>query len=163
MARGLNEHAAEGGRQSVVRINAVTKIPRSRIKSGMSTGKARPGAQMMAMIKLADKAIALDEYGDPRWVRDLNPMAGGHRGGPVSSMAGAEAMGWGNRRIHRGTFVAKGKVWVRRPDGSLRRIYSTVLANELAKPNWTNAKGAEKYMQLDLERRVNRHLLRDLG
>lgn len=163
MAAGLTEHAGEGRRQSIVRMAAVTKVPAGRIRAVTTVKKARPGAVMTAEIRTKDKAIGLEEYGLPEWVRDLNPMADGQRGGAVSSMPGVLATGWGQRRIHKGTFFAKGNVFVRRPDGSLRKIYSTVLANELATPDWTNVKGADAYMRLDLEKRIVRHIQRNLG
>ncbi|MCZ4270732.1 hypothetical protein [Maritalea porphyrae] len=163
MAAGLNEHAEETRRQSVVRMAGVTKVPAGRIRGVTTVKKARPVGVMAAEVRTADKAIGLEEYGNPEWVRDLNPMAGGNRGGPVSSMPGVLATGWGNRRYHRGTFFAKGKVWKREKSGKLRKIYSTVLANELATPDWTNVKGAAKFMQLDLEKRVVRHIQRQLG
>ena len=163
MAAGLNEHAGETKRQSVVRINQVTKVPAGRISRSTSVKRAIPSRGMVAEVRLADKAIGLEEYGHPEWVRDLNPMADGQRGGAVSSMPGVMATGWGNRRAHRGTFFAKGKVFKREKSGKLRKIYSTVLANELATPDWTNVKGARQFMALDLERRIVRHIQRNLG
>lgn len=44
----------------------------------------------------------------------------------------------------------------------LRKIYSVVLPNELAKPGWKNSTGAETFAQIDLEKRVVRHVLRIL-
>lgn len=159
-AMGLNEHAAETRRQSISRVSAFTGIPSSRIGTVTRIKKARASAVMVTDIITRDKAIGLEEYGNPHWVRDLNPMADGQRGGSVSSMAGVEATAWNRRRIHRGTFFAQGVVWKRQPSGRLRKIFSTVLANEMAKPGWKNVLGAEAFLQMDLERRVVRHILR---
>lgn len=159
-ATGLNEHATETRRQSVSRVAAFTGVPKGRIGSATRVRKARAGGQMMAEVVTRDKAIGLEEYGNPHWVRDLNPLEDGKFGGSVSSMAGVEATAWNRRRMHKGTFFAQGVVWSRQPSGRLRKIFSTVLANEMANPGWKNAEGAEAYLAMDLERRVVRHILR---
>ncbi|KFL31726.1 hypothetical protein JP75_06555 [Devosia riboflavina] len=159
-ASGLNEHASETRRQTITRVSAFTGVPAGRVSKVTKVKKARPGGVMIAEVVTADKAIGLEEYGNPHWVRDLNPVADGKFGGSVSSMAGAEATAWNRRRVHRGTFFAKGVVWKREPSGRLRKIFSTVLANEVAKPGWRNVLGAEAFVQMDLERRVVRHVLR---
>ena len=163
-AMGLNEHAAEQRKQSIVRISStMSEIPRGRISGTMKVRKARPSASMTAIVETADQAISLAEYGKPGWKRDLNP---GWKGGPVSSMAGAEATAWGRRQTFKHAFVAKGQVLVRTGparDAPLKRLSAAVLANELAKPTRPNVKGAERYAALDLEKRVTRHILRALG
>ncbi|HTM76111.1 MAG TPA: hypothetical protein VL133_00570 [Devosia sp.] len=159
-AMGLNEHAAETRRQSVARVSAFTGIPRGRVGRVTRVMKAKGGSFMAASVETRDEAIGLEEYGNPHWVRDLNPLADGKFGGAVSSMPGVEATAWNRRRIHKGTFFAQGVVWSRQPSGRLRKIFSTVLANEVAKPGWKNVEGAEAYLQMDLERRVMRHILR---
>ncbi|WEJ60224.1 hypothetical protein [Devosia sp. FJ2-5-3] len=161
-ATGLTEHAEEQRRQSLARVSDFTGVPRSRMARATTVKRAIPGHNMMAVVQTADKAVGLEEYGSPNWVRDLNPFAEGRRGGAVSSMPGVEASAWGRRRIHKGTFFAKGTVWVRRgkDSKSLRKIYSVVLANELSKPGWRNELAAGAYLKLDLERRVLRHVLR---
>lgn len=159
-AMGLNEHAAETRRQSVTRVSAFTGVPSSRVAKVTKVHRARPGGSMMAEVVTSDQAIGLEEYGNPYWVRDLNPLADGKYGGAVSSMAGVEATAWNRRRVHRGTFFAQGVVWKRQESGRLRKIFSTVLANEVAKPGWHNSEGAKAFLQLDLERRVVRHILR---
>lgn len=163
-AKGLNEHAAEQRRQSIVRVVAFTGIPRSRMAQATTVKKARPGPAMQAVVQTADKAIGLHEYGNPVWVRDLNPMADGHWGGSVSSMRGAEATAWNVRRQFPGSFIAGGKVRVRVGEGRfpLRTLSGPVLANELAKPDRPNVPKAEAYLALDLERRVVRHIMRSL-
>jgi len=159
-AMGLNEHAAETRRQSVTRVSAFTGVPAGRVGGVTRVKKARGGGLMMAEVITRDEAIGLEEYGNPHWVRDLNPLADGKFGGSVSSMAGVEATAWNRRRVHRGTFFAQGVVWKRQESGRLRKIFSTVLANEMAKPGWKNVLGAEAFLQMDLERRVVRHILR---
>lgn len=159
-AKGLNEHADETRRQTVTRVSAFTGVPTGRVRKVTRVRKARAGGIMIAEVVTADKAIGLEEYGNPHWVRDLNPAADGKFGGAVSSMAGVEATAWNRRRIHRGTFFAQGTVWTRQANGRLRKVFSTVLANEVAKPGWKNVAGAEAYAQLDLERRVVRHIMR---
>lgn len=159
-ASGLNEHAAETRRQTITRVSSFTGVPTGRVSKVTKVRKARPGGVMIAEVVTADKAIGLEEYGNPHWVRDLNPVADGKFGGSVSSMTGVEATAWNRRRVHRGTFFAKGVVWKREQSGRLRKIFSTVLANEVAKPGWKNVLGAEAFVQMDLERRVVRHVLR---
>lgn len=159
-AMGLNEHAAETRRQTISRVSAFTGVPSGRIARVTKVRRARPGGTMVAEVVTSDQAIGLEEYGNPHWVRDLNPLADGKFGGAVSSMAGVEATAWNRRRLHRGTFYAQGVVWVRQSSGRLRKIFSTVLANEVAKPGWKNSTGAEAFVQMDLERRVMRHILR---
>lgn len=161
--RGLNEHAAEHRRQSVVRISAYTGVPRGRV--GSATRLIKAGANMTAIIRTRDKAIMLSEYGNPVWTRDLNPMADGVRGGPVSSMKGAEATGWNVRRQFKGAFIANGQVVVRISKDSrrLKTLSMAVLANELSKPTRPNVAAAERYAALDLEKRVIRHVIRALG
>lgn len=164
-ATGLNEHAAETRRQTITRVSAFTGVPKGRIARVTKVRRAHAGGEMSAEVVTSDKAIGLEEYGNPHWVRDLNPFADGQRGGAVSSMAGAEATAWNRRRVHKGTFFAQGVVWSRR-DGSrtkLKKIHSTVLANEVAKPGWQNSEGAKAFLQLDLERRVVRHVMRIIG
>lgn len=161
-AMGLNEHGAEQRRQSITRVSSFTGVPTGRMSGATKLVKAAPGGAMMVQIETRDAAIGLEEYGSPNWVRDLNPFADGKRGGAVSSMAGVEATAWNRRRVHRGTFFAQGVVWVRQQSGRLRKIFSAVLANELAKPGWKNTTGAEAYVAMDLERRVVRHVLRVL-
>ncbi len=165
-AMGLNEHAQEQRRQSIVNVSSYTGVPRSRMSSATKLIKASSASEsMQAVIQTSDKAIGLHEYGDPRWVRDLNPFADGRRGGSVSSMAGAEATGWNVRRQFRHAFVANGRVVVRISKDSrrLKTLSMAVLANELAKPSRPNVPAAEKYAALDLERRVLRHVIRVLG
>ncbi len=163
-ARGLTEHAQEQRRQSIQRIVAITALPRGRVSGPIKVKPAPAGPATQAEVWVADRAIPLAEYGSPSWVRDLNP---GWAGGPVSSMAGAEVTGWGYRRVHKGTWVAKGQVWKRADHANNRSpakmLWGVVLANELAKPTWKNVAGAEAFAQLDLEKRVTRHVLRALG
>jgi hypothetical protein len=138
-------------------------VPSGRISKVTTVRRAVPGHSMSAQIMLKDEAIGLEEYGNPHWVRNLNPFANKQRGGSVSSMSGVEATAWNRRRVHRGTFFAQGVVWKRTESGRLRKIFSTVLANELAKPDWKNSTAAEAFLRLDLERRVVRHVLRVIG
>jgi len=163
-ARGLTEHAQEQRRQSVHRIVTITALPRNRVAGPIKVKPASAGPATQAEVYVADQAIPLAEYGSPTWVRDLKP---GWNGGSVSSMAGAEVTGWGYRRVHRGTWVAKGQVWKRadhsNPHSPAKMLWGVVLANELAKPTWKNVAGAEAFAQLDLEKRVTRHILRALG
>lgn len=162
-ARGLTEHAHEQRRQSIVRISAYTGVPSSRVRSKTKVRPATAGADMAAIVETADRAITLAEYGNPVWVRDLNP---GWKGGPVSSMRGAEATGWNIRRQFPHSFVANGQVVVRsgpERDAPLKILSMAVLANELAKPSRPNVPAAEQFAQLDLEKRVTRHVLRALG
>jgi hypothetical protein len=125
------------------------------------------GVQTCALpiFRTSDAAISLAQYGNPVWVRDLNPMADGIRGGSVSSMKGAEATGWNVRRQFPGAFIAGGQVVVRTGKGRtpLKRLSMAVLANELAKPTRPNVPAAERYAALDLEKRVLRHVVRVLG
>lgn len=158
-AQGLSEHAHEQRRQSVTRLAGSTGVPKGRV-AGVTRVRVGRGNSMSAQIELRDEAVGLEEYGGPHWVRDLNPFKYGHRGGEVSSMAGVEATAWNRRRVHRGTFFAQGVVWKRQPNGHLRKMFSTVLANELAKPGWKNSEQAKAFMALDLERRVVRHVMR---
>lgn len=164
-ALGLNEHAAEQRRQSVTTISAYTGVPRARVSGKTRVIKARPGPAMEAKVRTSDTAIPLAEYGNPVWVRDLNPMADGKRGGPVSSMKGAEATGWNVRRQFAGAFVAGGQVVVRTTKASrpLKVLSMAVLANELAKPTRPNVPAAEAFAVIDMERRVMRHVIRVLG
>lgn len=165
-AMGLNEHAEEQKRQSVQRIAAFTGVPAGRVRAKTKVIKASPGRTMMAQVETADVAIPLAEYGNPVWVRDLNPMADGVRGGPVSSMRGAEATGWNVRRQFPGAFIANGQVVVRRSRdraAPLKVLSMAVLANELAKPSRPNVPAAERYLAMDLERRVLRHVIRSLA
>ena len=162
-ALGLTEHAQEQARQSVVRISAYTGVPAGRVKSKTKVRPATGGANPAAIVETADRAISLAEYGNPAWVRDLNP---GWKGGPVSSMRGAEATGWNIRRQFPHSFLAKGQVVVRTGparDSKLKILSMAVLANELAKPSRPNVPAAEQFAQLDLEKRVTRHVLRALG
>lgn len=162
-AQGLTEHAQEQRRQSVVRISAYTGVPKSRVASKTKVRRAAPGSSMSAVVETVDKAISLAEYGNPVWVRDKNP---GWKGGSVSSMRGAEAIGWNVRRQFPGAFIAKGQVVVRTGparDAKLKILSMAVLPNELAKPSRPNVAAAEQFAQLDLEKRVTRHVLRALG
>ncbi len=164
-AMGLNEHAQEQRRQSVVRIAQYTGVPQGRVGSKTRVIKAGSGEVMEAKVRTSDVAIPLAEYGNPVWVRDLNPMADGKRGGSVSSMKGAEATGWNVRRQFVGAFIAKGQVLVRKGNGrgKLKVLSMAVLANELAKPTRPNTAAAEVYAALDLQKRVLRHVIRALG
>ncbi len=161
---GLNEHAQEQRRTSVVRIAAYTGVPSGRVSSSTKVIKAGGGG-MQAIVRTTAPSISLAEYGNPVWVRDLNPMSDGKWGGPVSSMKGAEATGWNVRRQFKGAFVAGGQVVVRTTKAStpLKRLNMAVLANELAKPSRPNVPAAERYAAIDLEKRVLRHVLRMLG
>lgn len=163
-ALGLNEHAQEQRRQSVVRISDYTGVPRGRVGAKTRTIKASAGATMQAVVRTSDVAIPLSEYGNPVWVRDLNPMADGKRGGAVSSMRGAEATGWNVRRQFPGAFIANGQVVVRRGGKkSLKVLSMAVLANELAKPTRPNSKAAEQFAAIDMQKRIMRHVVRALG
>lgn len=164
-ARGLNEHAEEQRRQSVTRISAYTGVPAARVRSKTRVAKATPAHTMTAEVITADVAIPLAEYGKPEWVRDLNPMADGKRGGPVSSMRGAEATGWNVRRQFPHAFMANGQVVVRtsKERFPLKVLSMAVLANELAKPTRPNVPAAERFVAFDLEKRVVRHVIRTLG
>lgn len=165
-ALGLNEHAQEQRRTSVVRISAYTGVPRGRVSGATKVVKAGGGgASMQAIVRTSDAAISLAQYGNPVWVRDLNPMSDGIRGGSVSSMKGAEATGWNVRRQFPGAFIAGGQVVVRTTKARkpLKRLSMAVLANELAKPSRPNVPAAERYAAIDLEKRVLRHVLRALG
>ncbi|RWC91662.1 MAG: hypothetical protein EOS72_03130 [Mesorhizobium sp.] len=164
-ARGLNEHAGEQMRQSVVRISTTTGVPAGRVRSKTKVVKAAPGQTMMAEVVTADVAIPLSEYGNPVWVRDLNPMSDGKRGGPVSSMRGVEATGWNVRRQFPHSFLANGQVVVRTTKSRfpLKVLSMAVLANELAKPSRPNVPAAERFAALDLEKRVVRNVIRALG
>jgi hypothetical protein len=162
-ARGLTEHAHEQRRQSITRIAAYTGVPKGRVASKTKVKPARAAPSMMAVVETADKAISLAEYGNPVWVRDLSP---GWKGGSVSSMRGAEATGWNVRRQFKRAFIANGQVVVRTGparDAPLKILSMAVLSNELAKPTRPNVPAAEKFAQLDLEKRVTRHVLRALG
>ena len=163
-AKGLTEHAQEQRRGSIARIVASTGVPRGRV-SKMRVIKAGTGATMEAKIRISDTAIGLHEYGNPVWVRDLNPMADGKRGGSVSSMKGAEATGWNVRRQFPGAFMANGRVVVRTTKNRtpLKTLSMAVLANELAKPTRPNVPAAEAYAAIDLQKRVLRHVLLALG
>ncbi|KQW30763.1 hypothetical protein ASE36_00210 [Rhizobium sp. Root274] len=164
-AMGLNEHVAEQRRQSVVRISDFTGVPKGRVGGKTRLIKASAGATMQAVVRTSDIAIPLAEYGNPVWVRDLNPMADGKRGGSVSSMKGAEATGWNVRRQFPGAFVANGQVVVRKGKGKgpLKVLSMAVLANELAKPTRPNTKAAEQFAAIDMQKRVMRHVIRALG
>jgi len=161
-AMGLNEHAAEQRRQSIVSISSYTGVPRGRVSSKTKLIKASASGTMEAKIRTSDVAIGLAEYGNPVWVRDQSPS---QFGGSVSSMAGAEATGWNVRRQFKHAFVANGKVMVRTGKGRtpLKVLSMAVLANELAKPSRPNVPAAERYAAMDLERRVMRHVVRALG
>lgn len=161
-AMGLNEHAAEQRRQSVVSISSYTGVPRGRVAAKTRVIKASASGAMEAKIRTSDVAIGLAEYGNPVWVRDQTPS---QFGGSVSSMAGAEATGWNVRRQFKHAFVANGKVVVRTGKGRtpLKVLSMAVLANELAKPSRPNVPAAERYAAMDLERRVMRHVVRALG
>lgn len=164
-AMGLNEHAQEQRRTSVIRIAAYTGVPNGRVSGATKVIKAGGGGTMQAVVRTTAPAISLAEYGNPVWVRDLNPMSDGKWGGPVSSMKGAEATGWNIRRQFKGAFVAGGQVVVRTSKARtpLKRLSMAVLGNELAKPSRPNVPAAERYAAIDLEKRVLRHVLRMLG
>lgn len=163
---GLNEHATEQRRLSTRGIAAYTGVPLGRVSSVTKLIKASASAQTAeAKIRTTDRAIMLSEYGQPVWVRDLNPFADGKRGGPVSSMKGAEATGWNVRRQFKGAFIANGQVVVRKSKdkNDLKTLSMAVLANELAKPTRPNVDASERYAAVDLERRVIRQVIRFLG
>lgn len=165
-AMGLNEHAQEQRRTSVTRISAYTGVPKGRVSGTTRVVKAGGGGtSMQAIVRTSDAAISLAQYGNPVWVRDLNPMADGVRGGSVSSMRGAEATGWNVRRQFPGAFMVSGQVVVRKGKGRfpLKRLSMAVLANELAKPSRPNVPAAERYAAVDLQQRVLRHVLRAIG
>ncbi|TVR06641.1 MAG: hypothetical protein EA385_15090 [Salinarimonadaceae bacterium] len=161
-AQGLNEHAQEQRRQAVTSMVRMTGVPRGRVSSVTKVARARPAHTMEARVTVADKAIGLHEYGAPSWVRDLTP---GWRGGAVSSMRGAEATGWNRRKTYSGAFVAKGKVFIRKSDGRhpLKMLSGPVLANELADKGKSTAPGAIRYAEMDMTRRVLRHVGIALG
>ena len=162
---GLNDHAHEQRRQSVVRISAYTGVPRGRVADSTKVIRAS-GIGTQAIVRTSGPSISLAEYGNPVWVRDLNPMADGKRGGSVSSMKGAEATGWNVRRQFKGTFTAGGQVVVRVSKSDpkkLKRLSMAVLANELSKPTRPNVSAAERYVAVDLEKRVLRQVIRALG
>lgn len=162
---GLNEHADEQRRSAIVRISSYTGVPNSRMAAKTRVIRAGRSTRMEAKVRTADVAIPLAEYGDPVWVRDLNPNTDGHWGGSVSSMRGAEATGWNVRRQFPHAFVAKGQVVVRvgKGRGQLKRLSMAVLANELAKPTRPNVPAAEAFLAYDLEKRVVRHIVRTMG
>ena len=164
-ALGLNEHADEQRRGSITRISAYTGVPKGRVSGHTKVIKASAGASMEAKVQTNDVAIPLAEYGNPVWVRDLNPMSDGVFGGPVSSMRGAEATGWNVRRQFAHAFIAGGQVVVRKTNSSypLKVLSMAVLANELAKPSRPNVPAAEAFAAYDLEKRVFRHVVRILG
>jgi hypothetical protein len=163
-ARGLTEHAQEQRKQSIVQIVQTTALPTGRVSGPIKVIPAPVAANTMAEVRVADAPITLAEFGNPVWTRDLKP---GWKGGAVSSMSGALVTGWGYRREHRGTWVAGGQVWKRANHAESRSpaklVWGVVLANELAKPTWKNVARAERFAQLDLEKRVTRHVLRALG
>lgn len=161
-AMGLNEHAEEQRRQSVIGISNYTGVPRGRVQSVTSVIKASPVGEMTATVRLEDKAVSLAEYGNPVWARDKKPAG---FGGSVSSMSGAEATGWNVRRQFKHAFIANGQVVVRTTKSSypLKVLSMAVLANELAKPTRPNVPAAERYAALDLENRVMRQVIRALG
>lgn len=156
-ARGLNEHTDEQRRQAVTTMAGKTGLPKGRVASVTKTISASGGASMVSMVRVADRAIGLHEYGQPRWTRDLSPKGGR---GAVSTMSGAEATGWNRRKVYPGTFVAKGKVFLRKGDGRfpLKMLSGPVLANELSDLKKSTAPGAQRYAAMDLERRVIRHV-----
>lgn len=164
-ALGLNEHAAEQRRTSVTSIAAYTGVPKGRVGGATRVVKASAAANMEAKVVTKDSAITLAEYGNAVWVRDLNPMADGKRGGSVSSMKGAEATGWNFRRQFKHAFIANGQVVVRqgKSRNKLKVLSMAVLANELAKPTRPNAAAAMRFAAIDLEKRVMRHVIRALG
>lgn len=164
-ALGLNEHTQEQRRLSVTGISAYTGVPKGRVSGHTKVIKASASAAMEAKVVTSDVAIPLAEYGNPVWVRDLNPMADGKPGGSVSSMRGAEATGWNVRRQFPGAFIAGGQVVVRTSSERfpLKRLSMAVLANELAKPSRPNVPAAERYAAVDLEQRVMRHVIRAIG
>lgn len=161
-ARGLNEHADEQRRQAVTTMSAKTGLPKGRVSGVTKVIRAGGGSSMTAMVRVADRAIGLHEYGAPSWNRDLSPKGGK---GAVSSSAGAEATGWNRRKVYKGTFVAKGKVFLRKGDGRfpLKMLSGPVLANELSDLKKSTAPGAQRYAAMDLERRVIRHVQVALG
>jgi hypothetical protein len=163
--RGLNEHADEQRRAAVTRIAAYTGVPKGRVSGSTKVIKASPAGTMEAKVRTSDVAIPLAEYGNPVWVRDLNPMSDGKFGGPVSSMRGAEATGWNVRRQFPGAFIANGQVVVRTTKARtpLKRLSMAVLANELAKPTRPNVPAAQSFAAVDLQQRVMRHVIRAIG
>jgi hypothetical protein len=164
-AIGLNDHAQEQRRLSVTNISSYTGVPKGRVSAKTKAIKASASGNMEAKVVTSDVAIPLAEYGNPVWVRDLNPMSDGIFGGSVSSMRGAEATGWNVRRQFPGAFIAGGQVVVRTTSARfpLKRLSMAVLANELAKPTRPNVPAAERYAAIDLEQRVIRQIIRVLG
>lgn len=149
-ARGLNEHAEEQKRQSIVRISNFTGIPNGRVSGGMSIKRAVPAPSMTATVESRDQAISLGEYGSPTWSR---------------SEAGARATAWNKTRIFPGTFVAKGEVMARQTSARypLQKLYGPVIPNELSKPTRPNVPASEAFLALDLEKRITRHIIVALG
>jgi len=149
-ARGLNEHTHEQRRQSIVRMAATTGVPKGHISGVTRVVRAVPGPSMISMVQTEDAAIPLGKFGNPTWSRDD---------------AGAQATAWNVRRTFPGSFLAKGHVMVRTSKARfpLKILSMAVLANELAKPSRPNVPAAEKFVALDLEKRVLRHVLRALG
>lgn len=149
-ARGLNEHAQEQRRQSVVRMATTTGVPKGHVAGVTRVVRAKPGTSMMAMVQTEDAAIPLAKFGSPTWSREDR---------------GAQATAWNVRRTFPGSFLAKGQVFVRKSKDRfpLKILSMAVLANELAKPSRPNVPEAQKFVALDLEKRVLRHVLRALG
>lgn len=148
---GLNEHAKEQRRMSIVRITAFTGVPKGRVSGTMKVIPSVPGPAMMASVVTSDPAIGLHEYGNPSW----------SQGTPV----GASATAWNVRRQFPGAFYHGGPVLVRKGKDRypLKVLSSAVLANELAKPSRPNVPAAEAYVAVDLLRRVNQQIVRFLG
>ncbi len=149
-ARGLNEHAAEQRRMSITRIAASTGVPKGRVSGGTIVIKASPSGSMTAIVRNADRAVMLAEYGNPAWVR---------------TSAGAQATAWNVRRTFPHAFIANGHVVVRTTKSRypLKVLSAAVLANELAKPSRPNVPAAQAYVTRDLEKRVLKHVLKVIG
>ena len=153
-ALGLNEHAGEQRRQSVVRVSSFTGIPVGYVGGKTRVRPAAPAPVMDARVVTRDAAFNIAKFGGASWNR---------------SMSGAQATGWNVRRIYPGSFMAKGKVLRRKGEARypLKAIWGPVLANELVRRDWKSAVPnpvmAERYMQADLAQRVLRITAVKLG
>lgn len=149
-ARGLNEHAGEQRRQSVVRMATTTGVPKGHVSKVTRVIPAIPSASMVAMVQTQDSAISLAKFGHATWSK---------------SDKGAVATAWNVRRTFPKSFLARGQVMIRTTKSRfpLKILSMAVLANELAKPTRPNVPAAEKFVALDLEKRVLRHVIRALG
>jgi hypothetical protein len=159
--RGLREHGAEQRRLSVNVMTRMTGLPKGRVSS---VTKQRTISAVETHVRVDDRAIGLHEYGSPTWVRDISPRKFGEGifRGRVSSMPGAMATGWNRRKVYNKSFVAKGKVFIRK-GGKLKMLSGPVLANELVDRKKTNSRSVESYMEADLAQRVLRHVSLAVG